>query len=260
MNDAQLINDFVTSGSETAFRSLVEHHLPLVLGTARRITGENALAEEIAQTVFILLARRARSLGPRTVVPGWLYRTTCFVAARALRGEQRRKRREQEAVAMQIENHSHPSPDFLAQHLDTALQRLNRIDRDALLLRYCEQLPLRNVGANLGLSEDAAKKRVARALEKLRRLLGRRGMEITAAALAASLAQQTAGAAVTAAAISQVTAASLAPAASSALLADVLAAWRWTKLKIAVGIGSGVIATTLLLWQTLPLRPTEKVA
>jgi DNA-directed RNA polymerase specialized sigma24 family protein len=87
MNDAQLIEAYSKTRAEAAFRALVERHLPLVLGTARRITGDSGIAEETAQTVFILLARKASSLREGTVVPGWLYRTTCFVAQRALRTE-----------------------------------------------------------------------------------------------------------------------------------------------------------------------------
>ncbi len=94
MNDAQLIAAFQKDPAEGAFRSLVERHLPLVLGTACRITGDHGLAEEVAQTVFILLARKASSFRTETIVTGWLYRTTCFVARRALRSERRRQRRE----------------------------------------------------------------------------------------------------------------------------------------------------------------------
>src|SRR5947207_15445919 len=83
MNDEQLLQSFAEHGSEAAFRTLVERHLPLVLGTARRITGESGLAEEVAQTVFILLARKARNLRPGTILSAWLYRATRFVAARA---------------------------------------------------------------------------------------------------------------------------------------------------------------------------------
>jgi DNA-directed RNA polymerase specialized sigma24 family protein len=82
MNDAELLKPFVEHGSETAFRTLVERHLPLVLGTARRITANSLLAEDVAQTVFILLARKAPRLKNQTVLAGWLYRTTRFVSAR----------------------------------------------------------------------------------------------------------------------------------------------------------------------------------
>ena len=254
MNDAQLIETFVKEGSETAFRSLVERHLPLVFGTARRITNDGALAEEITQTVFILLAQKARSLARGTIVSGWLYRTTCFVAARASRAERRRQRREQEAVAMQNQIVSDPSSvGGSTPHLDDALQQLSQKERNAVLLRFFEERPLRDVGASLGISEEAAKKRVTRALEKLRKFLQRRGIKITSVALAASLTQEAAKAAVIVASASKITAAALAPAAaSSALLLDVLAAWRWAKLKLIVGVTSGAVATALVLSQTIP--------
>src|SRR5687768_6171147 len=99
MNDTQLLQSFI-DGSENAFRSLVDRHLPLVLGTARRLTGNSGLAEDVAQTVFILLARKAKTLGSGTILSGWLYRSTCFVARRALCSEHRRQRRETEAAHM----------------------------------------------------------------------------------------------------------------------------------------------------------------
>jgi|SRR6266850_21453 len=100
MNDAQLLQRFAEQNSEAAFRALMERHLPLVFGTARRMTGDNAPAQDIAQTVFILLARKGNRLGPNTILSGWLHRTTRFVAARALTAEWRRRRREQEAVTI----------------------------------------------------------------------------------------------------------------------------------------------------------------
>jgi RNA polymerase sigma factor (sigma-70 family) len=251
MNDAQLIEAFCKSRAEAAFRSLVERHLPLVLGTARRITGDNGLAEEIAQTVFILLAQKAPSLREGTVVSGWLYRTTCFVAKRALRGELRRRRREQEAFAMQPQNDSLPPAPDVAPHLDDALQKLSAKERNAVLLRFYEERSIPEVGASLGISEEAAKKRVTRGLEKLRQFFSRRGTQITAVALVAALTQEAAKAAVDAVIVSKVTATALAPAASSALLLDVLSAWRWTKIKLLLGASAGVVATTLLISQTV---------
>ncbi len=252
MNDAQLIEAFRKSRAEAAFRSLVERHLPLVLGTARRITRDNSLAEETAQTVFILLARKASSLREGTIVSGWLYRTTCFVAQRASRNEQRRRRREQEAVAMQTQNQSSPPAPELAPHLDDALQQLSARERNAVLLRFYEERSIPEVGASLGISEEAAKKRVTRGLEKLRQFFSRRGTQITSAAFIAALTQETTKAAVNAAIVSKVTATALAPAASSALLLDVLSAWRWTKIKLLLGTISGIVATALLISQTLP--------
>jgi RNA polymerase sigma factor (sigma-70 family) len=237
MTDAQLLQSFAAQNSEAAFRTLVERHLPLIFGTARRMTGDNALAEDIAQTVFILLARKAKNLGGHTYLAGWLYQTTKFVTARALVAEQRRRRREQEAVTMQTSPSSDP---FLLQagpQLDAALARLGETDRTALLLRYFEQQSLRDVGLALGLSEDAAKKRVTRALEKLRRALSRRGLEVSGVALAAGLSREAAEAATALPLAGKISAVVLAhgaagtgAAAGSILLTDVLAALRWAKI------------------------------
>src|ERR1019366_7888370 len=103
MHDSQLLEEYVTRNSETAFQSLVTRYLNLVRSTALRQVRDTALAEDVAQAVFILLAVKAARLRKtkNLVLSGWLYRTTRFVAARALRGELRRQRREQEAFAMQ---------------------------------------------------------------------------------------------------------------------------------------------------------------
>jgi RNA polymerase sigma factor (sigma-70 family) len=248
MNDTQLLANFVQHGSEPAFRTLVERHLPLVLGTARRITGESGLAEEVAQTVFILLARKAPRLGPGTILSGWLYRTTRFVAARAIVAEQRRRRREQKAVSMQLQNDPDPHWQKVAPQLDHALGRLSETDRNAVLLRYVQECPVRDVGAALGLGEEAAKKRIARALEKLRRILRRRGTEVSAAAFIAGVARESASAAaaglaqqISAAAVAHATVGAGLTAGTSALVADVLAAWRWAKIKALLAAGAGLL-------------------
>ena len=255
MNDEQLLQSFAEHGSEAAFRTLVERHLPLVLGTARRITGESGLAEEVAQTVFILLARKARNLRPGTILSAWLYRATRFVAARALLAEQRRRRREQEAVTMQLNTDSDPAWQRVAPRLDDALGRLGQPDRNALLLRFFEQRPMRDVGASLGLSEEAARKRVARALKKLRRILSRRGTEVSTGALIAGLTHEGSTAAaeigratkIAAVALADLAAGAGVAAVGSALLADALAAWRWAQIKTVLGVGSGLVAVALLV-------------
>jgi len=108
MNDNELLTKFADTKSDAAFRALVERHLPLVFGTARRITRDPALAEDIAQTVFLLLARKARDLSRESVLSGWFFRTTRFVSLRALRSEYRRKNRERIAVTMTLDNASDP--------------------------------------------------------------------------------------------------------------------------------------------------------
>src|SRR6478609_4425855 len=101
-NDFELLQKFVRRGSDVAFEALVSRYVNLVHSAARRQVGDAHLAQEVTQAVFLLLARKAASLGPKTILPSWLYRTTRFVAADALRSERRRRRREEEAF-MQTE-------------------------------------------------------------------------------------------------------------------------------------------------------------
>lgn len=244
MNDTQLLREFVDRRSESAFAALVERHLGLVQGTARRVTGSAAVAEEVAQGVFLLLARKAPELGPEVVLSGWLHRAARFVAARALQSELRRRRREELAVSMQAHDSS-PSPTDPAwaaalPELDAALGQLAAADRDALLLRYLEQRPLREVGTALGLSEEAAKKRVSRALERLRRVFLRRGRDLSVAALAAGLAAEAAAQAAMLAG----------PAAAAALTRDVLGAWARESGAGSAASGAGVSGGSQGEWMT----------
>lgn len=266
MNDTELLQRFAEQDSENAFRMLVERHLPLVMGTARRITNNDSLAEEVAQAVYILLARKARHISSKTILAGWLYRTTCFVAARALRTEQRRQRREQEVAAMHTQTESDPLWQQIKPQLDEALGRLGNDNRNALVLRFFEDRSLRDVGTAMGTSEEAAKKRVQRALEKLRSLLSRRGIEIGAGALAVGLAQESAQAAVAAGLAGTITTAALSTttAGGSVLAAETLAAWHWAKLKASLGIGAGAIAIAFLiplihLWTPQPNTPNTAI-
>ena len=195
MEDWQLIQEFVTEKSERAFRDLVNRHLNLVHSVALRQVRDAQLAEEITQAVFILLARKAGSLHKNIVLAGWLYRTTRFVAARALRAEQRRQRREQEAFQMQQISSSDDTWKRMAPMLDEAIEQLGKTDRDAVILRFFQAEPFHKVGASLGISEEAARKRVDRSLEKLRALFARRGLAITTTVLAVALAEHSAEAA-----------------------------------------------------------------
>lgn len=253
MTDAQLLQNFAGQNSEAAFRALVERHFPLVFGTAKRMTGDAALAEDVAQTVFILLSRKAGDLQRHPVLSGWLYQTARFVTSRALTAEQRRRRREQEAVSMQSLCESDTPWMRVCPELDNALAQLSETDRDAIVLRYLQEQSLRDVGLALGLSEEAAKKRVARALEKLRHKLRRRGLVVSAVALAAGLSQEAAEAATALPLAGKVASAVLAHgaagagAASSALLTKVLAARRLIKILNLAASAAAVITALLLI-------------
>ena len=190
MNAAiDLLRAWAEHGSEEAFAELVARHIDFVYSVAlRKVAGNGGLATEVAQTVFVDLARKARTLRAEGSLAGWLHRHTCYAAAAALRREQRRHAREQMAAAMHaLEHDSSTDWSSLAPLLDDAVNALGEADRRAILLRFYERQNLHTVGGVLGVSDDAAQKRVTRALEKLRVWLGRRGVTSSTAALAGLL-------------------------------------------------------------------------
>ena len=182
----QLLDDYARHKSEAAFRELVSRYLNLVYSCALRLVeGDAHRAEDVAQVVFADLARKAAELSPKVMLGGWLHRHTCFVAANTRRGERRRLAREREAVAMNSILEDNTQLDFarLAPLLDETINQLDETDRAAILLRFFEQKDFCSVGQALGSSEEASRKRVSRALDKLRDLLAQRGVRTTAAAL-----------------------------------------------------------------------------
>ena len=183
----QLLAEYARNGSETAFRELVSCHLDLVYSVAfRLVDGDSHRAEDVAQTVFVDLARMARTLSREVRLGGWLHRHTCFVAAHTMRGERRRQFRERRAVEMNAA-HERAETDPILPLLDEAINELSEADRTAILLRFFEQCDFRSVGEAMGSNEDAARMRVNRALEKLHALLKRRGVTTSAAALVSVL-------------------------------------------------------------------------
>jgi RNA polymerase sigma factor (sigma-70 family) len=177
MDDRQLLRRYV-EGSETAFADIVERYTNLVYSAAfRRTDGDVHRAQDVAQLVFTDLARKARRLPRDVALAGWLHRATQYAAAQLRRTEWRRHVREREAAVMNAENSgSGREWEELQPVLDAAIDELDRTDRDAVLLRFFEQRSLADVGQALGINEEAARKRVSRALEKLRSRLVRRGL------------------------------------------------------------------------------------
>ena len=188
----QLLAEYARTGSEAAFREVVTRYLNLVFSTAvRLVDGDSHLAEDVTQRVFADLAKMAGNLKEDSTLGGWLHRHTCFLASKTMRTERRRKAREQQAVQMNLtEDHSSENLGAVAPILDDAINHLGAQDRQAILLRYFEQRNLRSVGQALGSNEDAARKRVDRALEKLRDLLKKRGIALSTTALASALGSQ----------------------------------------------------------------------
>ena len=180
-----LLADYATKGSEEAFRELVTRHIDLVYSTAvRLVNGDRHRAEDVAQTVFADLARLARSLSTDVMLGGWLHRRTCHVALSLMRSERRRQHRERQAAEMNAQQEqAEASFDQIAPMLDEAIDQLSAEDRTAIVLRFFERRNLRAIGEALGSNDDAAQKRVSRALEKLRGLLARRGVTASSARL-----------------------------------------------------------------------------
>src|SRR5205823_10847740 len=142
MKDSRiLLANYVENGSETAFRELVLSYINLVYSAALRLVdGDTHLAEDVAQTVFMDLSRQARTLSKSVMLGGWLHRHTCFVAAKIMRGERRRRFRERRAVEMSAQqDHSEANLAQVASILDEAINQLGAEDRTAILLRYFEQ-------------------------------------------------------------------------------------------------------------------------
>lgn len=192
--DTSPLRRYAEHGDEAAFAELVRQHLPLVYRCACRLLGGDAArAEDVAQEVFADLARKAHALASHPALAAWLHTTTRYAAARVRRGEQRRRTRDEEAERMnQIEQAGADTPrwDGLQPVIDEALAHLKETDREAVLLRFFAENSYAEIGRRLGLSEDAARMRTDRAMEKLRVWLARRGIGSTAAALGVAFAGQ----------------------------------------------------------------------
>jgi len=188
-SDAELLRRYARENSGEAFAAIVERHISLVHSVALRHTSDQQHAEDITQAVFILLARKASALGPKTVLPGWLYHAARLTAANFRRSEIRRIHREQEACMQSTLDESMPDvlwPELLPL-LDDAMSRLGAHDRDALVLRFFQNKSLAEVGAAMGLEQRTAQKRILRALEKLRKIFGKHGVQSTAENIAAAI-------------------------------------------------------------------------
>ena len=185
--DVELLRSYVENGSESAFTELVQRHIALVYSVAlRRVGGDSYLAEDVTQTVFHDLARKAATLGDRDHLRGWLFLGANLASAAVVRGERRRKARELAAHTMQPTiSPADPAADWgqLRPVIDEAIVALKADDREAVLLRFFERRSFTEVGAVLQVTEEAARKRVERSLEKLRAALQRRGITSTSAAL-----------------------------------------------------------------------------
>ena len=191
-DDWQLLNEYAAGGSEEAFRTLVDRYAGMVYYAALRQTAAPQLAEEVTQAVFIALAQKAGRISSGVLVPGWLFRATRFAVLSLSRAEATRRRHEHEAQVMQAatqpSDQSEAVWERIAPYLDEALAQLSTKDREAVIVRFFNNKSHKEAGAVLGISEEAAKKRLSRAIDKLRHILSRKGVAMSALAIMGALA------------------------------------------------------------------------
>jgi uncharacterized protein (TIGR03435 family) len=257
-DDMGLVREFAVNGSDAAFATLVERHINLVYSVALRRLGNPCEAEEVAQVVFIILAKKAGSLRPGTILSGWLYQAAQLTAANAQRSNIRRQHREQEAFMQFTQESESQSWPQLSPFLEDAMSRLRQKDRDAIVLRYFENRTVAEVAQALGLGEAAAQKRLNRATDKLKNFFSSRGVQVSTHGMLHSIgnhAVQIAPAGL-ASSIATVAAAKGVAAGSSTLtlLKGVLKIMAWTKAKTvvaaavaaAVAIGATTTGTVMV--------------
>ena len=255
--DAQLLEQFAQNQSEAAFTELVKRYIGLVYSVAYRKTGNPQQSEDVTQAVFIILARKAGSLGGKTVLPGWLYHTARLTAANAHRAESARIHREQEAF---MQSHlEEPATEALwrelSPQLEEAMAGLGAGERDALVLRYFQDKSVAEVGTLLGVQENTAQKRVSRALEKLRKFFAKRGVVSTTAIIAGvisanSVQSAPAGLAQTIAAVA-VAKGAAASTSTLTLVKGALKLMAWTKAQTPIVVGVVLIVTAGTITATL---------
>ena len=250
ISDLELLRNYCRQGSEAAFATLVQRHVNLVYSVAFRHVGIAAQAEEITQAVFVILARKAASLRPDTILEGWLHETARLTALSFRRGERRRQFREQQAYMQS----TFQTPDDtavwnqLAPMLDEALSRLGKKDRDAVVLRFFNEKNLREVAVALNVTEVAAQRRVHRAVEKLRKFFTKRGVALSAAAVMATISANSvqaapAGLAKTVTALAVIKGAT-AGGPTLTLIKGALKLMAWTKVKTVVVVGIAAVLAT----------------
>ena len=245
-DDAGLLRRYVVGKSEAVFAELVRRHLPAVYAFALpRVGGDAHLAKDVVQVVFTTLARKAGTLTDCTVLGGWLCRAAHFAARDIVRSEIRRRAREREAQRMHESSAAEGAQldwEKLQPTLAEAMGELNDADRDAVWLRYFETRPFAEVGVRLGLTENAVRMRVERALDKLRTALARRGLTSTSAVIGAALAHQ-AGIAAPAGLAATVTGAALTTTAGAAGWAAIFMSM--TKLQVGIVVAAVLAGAAL---------------
>jgi len=237
MTDAQLLAEFAGAQSPDAFAALVRRYAGLVYGTARRMVGDGHTTDDVTQAAFIVLAKKAKTVNPSTL-PGWLVNTTRLAAKEAMRSKLCQERHENRAAMMRSEIQyppDEPTADDLAPLLDEALSQLNEMDRSAVVMRFLQGRTFAEVGAAMETGEEAARKRVIRAIEKLRSIFIKQGFMPSVGGVMLALASQQAARAPAALINSILAATGVSGTGTSSILAKgVISAMRISKFKLAV--------------------------
>lgn len=259
--DAQLLSRFTDDRSEKAFAELLARHIDLVHSAAmRHLSGDATLAQDVTQAVFTELAKQAKALRSHPSISGWLYTTARHLSLRLSKSEGRRTARE--IAFMELKPVSTDAENLwneLKAVLDSAMDELSAEDREAVILRYFQEAQLSSVGATLGISENTARMRVTRALEKLRVILERKGIRCSSTLLGATLAAHAVTLSPGSLAASIIGPVLASAAASSPVILPILGLMTSTKLKVALAgaaiaaLGTGYVVTSL----NARLRDTE---
>jgi RNA polymerase sigma factor (sigma-70 family) len=268
LDDMALLQEYATRNSDAAFETLVSRRVHFVYSAAMRQARDPHLAEEITQAVFIILAQKAGKISDKTILTGWLFKTTRFATLAQTRAAFKRKQREQEA---QMQSQIEPSaPDLLWEKmsplLDEALAQLGEKDRQAVLLRFFENKNFAEVGNRLGTGEDTARKRVSRALEKLRKYFSKRGVVSTTAIIAGLVSANSVQAApvalVTSISAAVITKGAIVSSSTLPLIKGALKLMAWTKAKAAIAVGVGVLlaaGTTGVIVKNAIVPPSSRI-
>jgi len=250
LDDLSLLREYAANHSEIAFEELVSRRVGFVYSAALRQARDPHLAEEITQAVFIILAQKAGRISDKTILTGWLFKTTRFAALAQMRADAKRSLRTatiEKEFQMQSEIQSAATDEIWNQMsplLDEALASLGETDRQAVLLRFFENKSLAEVGNYLGAGEDTARKRVTRALEKLRKFFTKRGITLSVGVLAGAVSANSVqaapiGLAITIAATS--VKGSAVAASTLTLVKGTLKIMTYAKLKMALGIAAATL-------------------
>lgn len=187
-SDGDALRAFISFRDETAFAALVQRHGPMVLRVCQHVLNHRQDAEDALQATFLVLARRAETIGKTDSLASWLHGVAYRVALRARRDAGRRRARELQAITA-------PKPDpleALAWHdvqalLEAEIERLPERFRVAFVLCYLEGRSRAETACELGIPENTVSSRLARARERLQKRLARRGVNLTSVLAAIAL-------------------------------------------------------------------------